>query len=277
VIADQKASAARGSKQKKIPANDHDGRAMRNLAKLTGKDAYAGKLAAQMSQRAGKVEAQRAEIAVKKRYETGIWVDGASFMPRDFLLRLLAGQLPLGGGRALHFPDLAIGGTSRIALKGANGLGKSTLVRHLLGQLQVPMEKVVTVPQEISAEDSRALLEAVKNLPNVERGRVMTTISRLGSRPARLLESALPSPGEVRKLLLALGIVRGPHLIVMDEPTNHMDLPGILCLEEALADCPCAMLLVSHDESFLEKITQTDWLLAKDAAGNTRLEIKATR
>ena len=277
VIADQKASAARGSKQKKIPANDHDGRAMRNLAKLTGKDAYAGKLAAQMNQRANKVAAQRAEIAVKKRYETGIWVDGASFMPRDFLLRVPAGRLPLGGGRTLHFPDLAIGGTSRIAVSGANGLGKSTLVRHLLGQLQLPAEKVVTVPQEISAEDSRALLESVKNLPNDERGRVMTTISRLGSRPARLLESALPSPGEVRKLLLALGIVRGPHLIVMDEPSNHMDLPGIRCLEVALADCPCAMLLVSHDEAFLEKITQTDWLLTEDAAGDTQLEIHAAR
>ena len=250
---------------------------MRALAKLTGKDAYAGKMAAQMKQRAGKVAAQRAEIAVKKRYETGIWVDGASFMPRDFLLRLPAGQLPLGGGRLLHFPELAIGGTSRIALKGANGLGKSTLVRHVLGQLQLPLEKLVTVPQEISAEESRALLEAVKRLPDAECGRVMTTISRLGSRPARLLESALPSPGEVRKLLLALGIVRGPHLIVMDEPTNHMDLPGILCLEEALADCPCAMLLVSHDEAFLDKITTTDWLLTRDAVGDTRLEIVAAR
>lgn len=277
VIADQKAAAARGSKQKKIPANDHDGRAMRNLAKLTGKDAYAGKMAAQMKQRAGKVEAQRAGIAVKKRYETGIWVDGASFIPRDFLLRLTAGQLPLGGGRFLHFPELAIGGTSRIALKGANGLGKSTLVRHLLGQLQLPQERLVTVPQEISAEESRALLAAIKRLPDEECGRVMTTISRLGSRPARLLESALPSPGEVRKLLLALGIVRGPNLIVMDEPTNHMDLPGILCLEEALADCPCAMLLVSHDESFLDKITTTDWLLTRDVAGDTRLEIKTVR
>ena len=277
VIADQKAAAARGSKQKKIPANDHDGRAMRALAKLTGKDAYAGKMAAQMKQRAGKVAAQRAEIAVKKRYETGIWVDGASFMPRDFLLRLPAGRLPLGGGRFLHFPELAIGGTSRIALKGANGLGKSTLVRHVLGQLQLPLEKLVTVPQEISAEESRALLETVKRLPDAECGRVMTTISRLGSRPARLMESALPSPGEVRKLLLALGIVRGPHLIVMDEPTNHMDLPGILCLEEALADCPCAMLLVSHDEAFLDKITTTDWLLTRDAVGDTRLEIVAAR
>lgn len=273
VIADQKSAAARGSKSKKIPAHDHDGRAMRNLAKMSGKDAYAGKMVAQMNQRAGKIAQQRSELMVKKRYETGIWVDGASFMPRDFLLRLPAGRLALGGERQLHFPDLEIGGTSRIALTGANGLGKSTLIRQLLAHLQVPPEKLVSVPQEISAEDSQRLLESVKRLPNEELGRVMITISRLGSRPARLLESALPSPGEVRKLLLALGIVRGPHLIVMDEPTNHMDLPGILCLEEALADCPCAMLLVSHDEAFLQKITQIEWHLTRDESGDTRVEI----
>ena len=273
VIADQKTAASRGSKQKKIPAHDHDGRAMRNLAKMTGTDAYAGKMVAQMRRRAGKIGAQRSEIAVKKRHETGIWVDGASFMPRDFLLRLPAGELPLGAGRALRFPDLEIGGTGRIALTGANGLGKSTLVRHLLDHLRLPPEKLVSVPQEISAEDSRALLDSIKRLPNDELGRVMITISRLGSRPARLLESALPSPGEVRKLLLALGIVRGPHLIVMDEPTNHMDLPGILCLEEALAECPCAVLLVSHDEAFLDKVTETDWHLMRDEAGDTRLTV----
>ncbi len=273
VVADQKTASQRGSKQKKIPIHDHDGRAMRNLAKVSGKDAYAGKMVAQMNQRAGKVASERAGIEVRKRYETGIWVDGATFMPRDFLLRLPAGSLPLGEARRLQFPDLEIGGTSRIALTGANGLGKSTLIHHLLAHLQVPNEKRVTVPQEISAEDSRTLLDEVKRLPNNERGRVMTTISRLGSRPARLLESALPSPGEVRKLLLALGIVRGPHLIVMDEPTNHMDLPGILCLEEALADCPCAMLLVSHDEPFLAKITETTWHLTRDKAGDTHLTV----
>ncbi len=273
VIADQKSAAARGSKSTKIPAHDHDGRAMRNLAKMSGKDAYAGKMVAQMNQRAGRIAQERSKLTVKKRYETGIWVDGASFMPRDFLLRLPAGRLRLSGERQLHFPDLEMGGTSRIALTGANGLGKSTLIRHLLAHLEVPAEKLVSVPQEISTEDSRALLESIKRLPNDELGRVMITISRLGSRPARLLESALPSPGEVRKLLLALGIVRGPHLIVMDEPTNHMDLPGILCLEEALADCPCAMLLVSHDEAFLKKITQIEWRLTRDDSGDTRLKI----
>ncbi|WP_221031543.1 ATP-binding cassette domain-containing protein [Actomonas aquatica] len=272
VVADQKAAAMRGSNQKhKInPMHDHDGRARRGLARVTGKDAYAGRMVSQMNQRAGKVATERAQLTVKKRYETGIWVDGASFMPRDFLLRLPAGTLPMGFGedvRHLHFPELAIGGTSRIALTGPNGFGKSTLVRHVLQQVQVPPEKLVTVPQEVSAEASQALLAEVKRLPNDERGRVMTTISRLGSRPGRLLESALPSPGEVRKLLLALGIVRGPHLIVMDEPTNHMDLPSILCLEEALAECPCALLLVSHDEAFLEGITTTHWHI--DAAGGS--------
>jgi ATPase subunit of ABC transporter with duplicated ATPase domains len=275
VIAEQKTAAARGSKQKKIPAHDHDGRAQRQLAKVSGKDAYAGKMVAQMRQRAGKLGEQRAKIEVRKRYETGIWVEGASFLPRDFLLRMPAGDLPLGGGRRLSFPDLEIGGTSRIGVSGPNGLGKSTLLRHVQAQVRVPEERCVVVPQEISAEASRALLETVKRLPNDELGRVMITISRLGSRPARLLESALPSPGEVRKLLLALGIVRGPHLIVMDEPTNHMDLPGIQCLEEALAECPCAMLLVSHDEVFLEKIVETNWRLEREPGGNSRLSVSA--
>jgi ATPase subunit of ABC transporter with duplicated ATPase domains len=275
VVAEQKTAAARGSKQKKIPAHDHDGRAQRQLAKVSGKDAYAGKMVAQMRQRAGKLGEQRAKIEVRKRYETGIWVEGASFLPRDFLLRMPAGDLPLGGGRRLSFPDLEIGGTSRIGVSGPNGLGKSTLLRHVQAQVRVPEERCVVVPQEISAEASRALLETVKRLPNDELGRVMITISRLGSRPARLLESALPSPGEVRKLLLALGIVRGPHLIVMDEPTNHMDLPGIQCLEEALAECPCAMLLVSHDEVFLEKIVETNWRLEREPGGNSRLSVSA--
>ena len=301
VVAQQKAAAARGSHQKKLTKNDPDGRAMRGLAKLTGKDAAANKLAGQMKRRATNVEQQRADIHIAPRYATGIWIEDASYSSRDFLLRLPAGALPFGAGdvglgtgdagqgtedekqesedrfRRLHYPDLAIGGADRIALTGANGAGKSTLIRHILSRLQIPAEKLVSVPQEISAPESRALLEKIKKLPNDERGRIMTTISRLGSRPARLLESAQPSPGEVRKLLLALGIVRGPHLIVMDEPTNHMDLPSILCLEEALADCPCAMLLVSHDRPFLEKITRQHWHLAALPDGDSQLEILPVR
>jgi ATPase subunit of ABC transporter with duplicated ATPase domains len=87
----------------------------------------------------------------------------------------------------------------------------------------------------------------------------MTAVSRLGSRPARLLESDEPSPGEVRKLLLGFGIARRPYLIIMDEPTNHLDLPSIECLEDALDGCPCGLLLVSHDLPFLSRLTRIRW------------------
>jgi ATPase subunit of ABC transporter with duplicated ATPase domains len=47
----------------------------------------------------------------------------------------------------------------------------------------------------------------------------------------------------------------------MDEPTNHLDLPAIECLERALRDCPCGLLLVSHDMYFLSRVTQKRWHL----------------
>ena len=103
----------------------------------------------------------------------------------------------------------------------------------------------------------------------------MTVVSRLGSRPARLLESVEPSPGEVRKLLLGLGIALQPHLIIMDEPTNHLDLPSMECLEGALRDCPCALLLVSHDERFLRGLTRTRWHIeAAPAVAPGRLRLR---
>jgi macrolide transport system ATP-binding/permease protein len=48
-------------------------------------------------------------------------------------------------------------------------------------------------------------------------------------------------------------------LIIMDEPTNHMDLPSIECLEDALEGCPIGLLLVSHDMQFLKRLTRKRW------------------
>ena len=253
---------------------DHDGKAERNLAKLTGKDAWAGKQSAALAKRANKAQASRAAFHVRKEFATGFWLEEADVSRRNFVLRVPAGELPVGPDRVLSFPDLEIAPTDRIALAGANGLGKSTLLRFLRPLFNVPPERLVFVPQEITAEESAHVLAEAKALPDDRLGDVMTRFSRLGSRPGRLLESAMPSPGEVRKLLLALGVARGPHLVVMDEPTNHMDLPGIRCLEDALADAPCAMLLVSHDERFLSRLVRTRWTLAETAPGRVSLSVR---
>jgi ATPase subunit of ABC transporter with duplicated ATPase domains len=182
--------------------------------------------------------------------------------------------LDLGGGKRLQYPKLFIHPDDRIGITGRNGSGKSTLIGTLIPALNVPDEQVTYVPQEISASRSRTIIEDVRALPPEQKGHLMTIVSCLGSRPRQLLESDYPSPGEVRKLLLALGMTQEPHVIVMDEPTNHMDLPSIECLEEALAPCPCCLVLISHDREFLGRLTQRRWRIHTEGANRYRLDVE---
>lgn len=267
--AEHQAAKSKSTKFVKPAKNDHDARAKRQLAKLTGKDASGSKQSANLSQKAREIEASRANLSIRKEYEMGFWLEGSSCSTRGSVLSVPAGEIPLGDGRRLVYPELYVSPTDRIALTGGNGLGKSTLLKRLLPQVNVPTERLISVPQEITAEEAKAILDEARSLPKDRLGFVMTSVSRLGSRPGRLLESEQPSPGEIRKLLLALGVNRGPHLIVMDEPTNHMDLPSIECLEGALSKCPCALILVSHDRVFLDKLTDYTWHLELQPDGVT--------
>jgi ATPase subunit of ABC transporter with duplicated ATPase domains len=87
-----------------------------------------------------------------------------------------------------------------------------------------------------------------------------------------VLQTEQPSPGEIRKVLLALGVAKGAHLIIMDGPTNHLDLPSVECLEQALGDCPGGLLLVSHDRRLLSRLTRTRWRIEADQHA-VRLEV----
>ena len=272
--AEQQAKSHKAASSRKVPMHDHDGRAKRQLAKLTGKDSWAVNQSAALAKRAGKDQKARAGLGVKKEYEMGFWIEDAGCSARNCLVHFDPCEIPLGSGRVLHLPELRVGPTDRIALTGPNGAGKSTLVRRILEIANVPPERVISVPQEITAEESARILKETSAMPRAELGKVMTSFSRLGSRPARLLESEMPSPGEIRKLLLSLGVVRGPHLIVMDEPTNHLDLPSIECLEEALSECPCALVLVSHDQRFLDAVTTISWRILPEPSGDSRLVIE---
>lgn len=131
--------------------------------------------------------------------------------------------------------------------------GKSSLIRVLLPACTVPEQRQVVQPQEVDADRGRAVLDRARALPKSRLGQLMTIVSRLGSRPQRLLES------------------RVPEILVLDEPTNHLDLPSIEALQQALVDCPCAMLIVTHDRRLIEALSLQEWRLESVAVDSFAL------
>jgi ATPase subunit of ABC transporter with duplicated ATPase domains len=82
------------------------------------------------------------------------------------------------------------------------------------------------------------------------------------------METANPSHGELRKIYLGLGLLKKPYFIVMDEPTNHLDHPSIVCLEQALQEFQGALLLVSHDIVFINKLAKNSWTITTTTGKN---------
>ncbi|MDR1306497.1 MAG: ATP-binding cassette domain-containing protein [Treponema sp.] len=280
--ADERRRIVEGSKnrlsKKHIASGDGDARGKINLARLSGKDRTGADSYRRMKNRAARAEADLAAAAPAGGHKEGITLETAA-AKMDRLCAVPAGTIPLGGfneaaggglppenpaaqdGPVLAFPDLRIRPLDRIALTGPNGSGKSTLVRFLRTRLP-PALPALYIPQEISAEEGQREMEGLENETEQNRGEILARFSRLGSDPRFLLQSRSPSPGEIRKLLIARGLFSRPALIIMDEPLNHMDLTSIRLLEEALKEAACALLLVSHDEAFLEALTTSTWSIS---------------
>jgi len=270
---DAASRADRKRSKRGISHKDHDAKGKIDQARVTGKDGTAGKRLNQLTGRLSQAQSKLQKNKVKKHYELGIWMPGEKSR-RNVLFNLPAGSICLGGDTWLRFPDLPMAPDDRVALTGPNGSGKSTLIGLIMHSLNIDKERVIYLPQEIDIHASQDIMDQARTLPNEKLGQMMTVVSRLGSRPHRLIDSAEPSPGEIRKILLATGIANMPHFIIMDEPTNHLDLPSIECLEHALSDCPCGLLLVSHDQRFLDALARKEWHISEDSmkAGNYILE-----
>jgi len=210
-------------------------------------------------------------LYVEKRYTADIWMETQP-ASRKTLLRMDEATIPLGNARVLRIRQLALDATDHVGICGPNGTGKSTLIQAMMERFDSKM-RVLYIPQELDADRIDRLLHHMRALSDQNLGRVMSIIAQMGSQPDRLLEGSAGSPGELRKLMLADGMLKRPQIIVMDEPTNHLDITSIEALQRILTDCPCALVLVSHDEALLQATTQIRWKLAKTPAGETELEV----
>ena len=157
----------------------------------------------------------------------------------------------------------------KVGLIGPNGSGKTTLLKLLLGDLQPQAGEVKQGTNlEIAFFDQMrgALREDWTALDNVSEGREFIEINGARKHALGYLQDFLFSPdrarapitklsgGERNRLLLAKLFARPSNVLVMDEPTNDLDVETLELLEELLADYPGTLILVSHDRDFLDNV-----------------------
>jgi ATPase subunit of ABC transporter with duplicated ATPase domains len=161
--------------------------------------------------------------------------------------------------------DLTLGYGDRLAIAGANGAGKSTLLQALLGELPLAAGTRQVGPATVFGRLEQArdafdgtLLDAFSEASGLPAPEARTLLAKfaLGADDVGRPASAL-SPGERTRASLALFAARGVNCLVLDEPTNHLDLEAIEELERALADYAGCVLVVSHDQRFLEALEVT--------------------
>jgi ATPase subunit of ABC transporter with duplicated ATPase domains len=188
--------------------------------------------------------------------------------------------LAFDGLVARHGPcqplDWRVQGAARIAIAGPNGCGKSTLLRTIAGEIAPLSGTVHGLPgvlldQHLTMLDpARSLLDQLKSANDEGRLRQMLALAGLG--PSRILRpSGELSGGERMRGALLLAVLRepSPKLLLLDEPTNHLDLASVEALEAMLKSWPGALVVVSHDGRFLEKLALThrlDWTAGEWAA-----------
>lgn len=248
--------------KKKIDKHDHDAKGKIDLARLTGKDKTASRKIRLLENRTEALRDNAEAKYFKKRKIDGFSCTGER-LRGDTIATINAEIIRLGENRFLQIPELTILPGDRIGITGDNGTGKSTLLCHIRNGLKLHDDKIIYIKQEISRDEWFETEAAIKSLSGTDKGELLSVVHRLGSEPERILETPMPSPGEIRKLMLGLGLLKTPVLIMMDEPTNHMDLPSVQCLEDALSGFTGAIILVSHDRVFLNSLVSKEWHLTQ--------------
>jgi ATP-binding cassette subfamily F protein uup len=173
-----------------------------------------------------------------------------------------------GAGWLFRHLDVYIGERERLALIGRNGAGKSTLLRLMAGAIDsdegrrtiVPGTNVVMLEQEPDLAGCATLSDYVLGGANPpERYEAEAIAGQLGIDLGR--EAATASGGERRRAAIVRALAVQPDLLLLDEPTNHLDIHAIEWLEDWLSRYRGAFVVISHDRTFLTRLTkQTLWL-----------------
>jgi ATP-binding cassette subfamily F protein uup len=178
---------------------------------------------------------------------------------------LFGGPSPTSGTEPI---DLHVLPGDRLALIGRNGAGKTTLLKIITGKIEPdrgqrrvkPGTRIVFLEQEPDFSGTGTLMDFALGGEHPPAAHEVEAIAgQLGIDMSRL--SATASGGERRRAALARALAQDPDLILLDEPTNHLDLSAIDWLEDWLTRYRGAFITISHDRTFLTRLTRaTLWL-----------------
>jgi len=178
------------------------------------------------------------------------------------LLSLAGVRLRLGTQQLLDGAGLSVARGDRVVLVGRNGSGKSTMLKVAAGLIEPdagerflqPDATLRYLPQEPDLSGHDTVMSWVMEglTEGDDSWRASMYLEKLGltgeEHPSSL------SGGEARRAALARTLAPAPDILLLDEPTNHLDLPSIEWLEQELASLRTALVLISHDRRFLEKL-----------------------
>ena len=179
-----------------------------------------------------------------------------------------------GARTVLSETSMTLAAGDRVALLGANGMGKSTLLRGLAGRL-APSGGVIETSRwtrigyfaqhRVEQIDLRRTpLDLVRSVaPNMREQEMRDFLGGFGFGHAAATRHVVPlSGGEKTRLALALLVLKRPNLLLLDEPTNHLDLDMREALAASLQTFSGALVLVSHDRHLLRLVSDSLWLVA---------------
>ncbi len=215
-------------------------------------------------------EAAEALAAARKQVEvlTPIRLElPATGLPSTRELLAFAEVVLLREGRRLFGPlSFAIAGPARIGLTGPNGSGKTSVLKLATGALapssgtiRRAAGRIAMLDQHVDVLDrGRTILDNLRRLhPSLSDNAARAALARFAFRNRQVWQPvATLSGGELLRAGLAcvLSAAQPPQLLLLDEPTNHLDLPSIEVIETALAAFDGALIVVSHDRTFLEAV-----------------------
>ncbi|MFD7530870.1 ABC-F family ATP-binding cassette domain-containing protein [Streptomyces sp. NPDC059849] len=242
----------------------------------------AGRLRGVHEERLDEARERREEAAAAVRDDAEIRVSlPHTAVPTGRTVLSLHGLRPRFG--RLREGNLQVNGPERIALVGRNGAGKTTLLRTLTGELTPLAGEARTfvpvrfLPQRLDVLDEELSVAAnvARTAPGVTDNHIRAQLARFLFQGKRAEQPAgTLSGGERFRAALAATMLAtpAPQLLMMDEPTNNLDIASVRQLTGALDSYEGALLIASHDPAFLGSVGITRWLLVDEELRETSAE-----